>query len=216
MLKKILATIAVSALFQGTANAIIIDSWTTNEGETGNYILEITQGGGSFDFSLTIDPWNAEALGLFVDFGDATITDTTVSGVSTSPTAGGSITLFDTDTSSNSCGSGCNLDGLNPSLANPDGEWEMVFSLGSQGYEGIQTWEWSIGDSGLSLDSLSLVGIRAQQLCVSGDTLPNGDCEGSDKSYSAADGEVPEPSILALMGLGVLGFGFITRRRKRT
>lgn len=214
MLKKIIATMAVSVLFQGSANAIVFDTWITNEGNTGNYILEVTQSGGLFNFNLTIDPWNAEALGLFLDFGDATITDTTISGVSTSPGTGG-ITLFATDTSSSSCGGGCNLNGLNPSLANPDGEWEMIFSLGGSGFDGIQTWMWSIGDSGIDLDDLVMAGVRAQQLCDYPDTLPDGSCGGSDKSYSGTPSEqVPEPSILALMGLGMLGLGF-TRRRKR-
>ena len=39
-------------------------------GATGNYQLTVTQVGTEFNYELTVNPWNAEALGLFIDLGD--------------------------------------------------------------------------------------------------------------------------------------------------
>ena len=99
---KLIGVIAVWALFQGVAHAIVIDTWTSNDADTGNYSLEITQGSGLLNFALTIDPWNAEALGVFIDLGDVDITDTTLSNISSSPNTG-SILLYANDTTSNTC-----------------------------------------------------------------------------------------------------------------
>jgi hypothetical protein len=196
-------------LIQGAANAtVIFDSWTTNEGVSGNYIVSITEVGSVFNFELTVNPWNAEALGVFFDLGDATITDTLLTNV----TPANQVELYATDTASDNCGAGCNLNGLNPTLLAPDGEWEYVFRLGDQGYDGIQTFSWTIGTSGYSESDFQLAGVRAQQLCDGTNLLPDGSCGGSDKS-SGTTTTVPEPSILALMGLGIAGIG-IARRRK--
>ena len=55
---------------------IIFDTWTTNEGGSGNYALTVSdQGEGVFDFNLTINPWNAEGLGVFFDLGGVDVGD---------------------------------------------------------------------------------------------------------------------------------------------
>ena len=176
-IKKILTTVALFAAMQATAQAtVIFDTWTTNEGDTGNYIVSITDNGaGLFDFNVTVNPWNAEALGLFIDLGDATITQTNV-------TPAGDVSLFAYDTTSNDCGAGCTLNGLNPVLVDPDEEWEFVFRLGAQGFDSIQTFSWTIGNSGYGESDILLAGVRSQQLCDAGVTLPDGNCGGSDKS----------------------------------
>ncbi|ACK65070.1 hypothetical protein PCC8801_0994 [Rippkaea orientalis PCC 8801] len=199
------------AFLPGVANAasITYDTWTTNEGDTGNYILTITENGSNFDVNLTVNPWNAEALGLFIDLGGKTISNTTLSNVS--PT--NQVVVFATDTASDNCGQGCNLNGLNYQLASPDGEWEWVFRLGNQGYDGIQTFSFTIANNGATLADFATVGIRAQQLCVPGDTLPNGNCRDSDKSFqSNPTGVVPEP--LTILGAGAaIGFGASFKRK---
>ncbi len=100
----------------------------------------------------------------------------------------------------------------------------MVFRLGAQGFDNIQTFSFSTNAFGeTSTDRFGLVGIRAQQLCSGDDTLPDGNCGGSDKSTGSSSsnggggtggtGEVPAPGVLALMGAGLLG-GLLARRRR--
>ena len=129
----------------------------------------------------------------------------------------GEVSVFDTDTSSNNCGAGCNLNGLVAPLADPDGEWEWVIRLADQGFDGIQTFSFDIANNGLTLDDWGVIGVRSQQLCSGDNTLDNGDsgCGGSDKSYDPDGGtqSIPEPS--AILGLALFFGGLITSRRRK-
>ncbi len=208
---------------------IIYNTWTSNEPGNGNYIITVDKDviNHQFDINFTVNPWNAEGLGLFIDLGDFDITAPVgLTGITTSPAPGGLVSLFDTDTTSDSCGSGCNLNGLSPIIPAPDGEWELVFRLADQGYDGIQTFNFSINDFGLDESDWGLIGVRAQQLCSGDDLLPKVDgsraCGGSDKSQGTPDYDpdpdpdpdpVPVPGTLVLIGLGLVGLGWSRKRR---
>lgn len=194
------------------ANATLVyDTWTSNDAATGNYVLTIDHVGSSFIYNLTVTPWNAEALGIFFDLGNVAVGNSGFSNLNPSAP----VQLHATDTSSNSCGSGCNLNGLSlPALGGSD--WEFVFRLGSTGFEGLQSFAWKTSDFGLNEASFGLVGVRAQQLCSGDNTLSNGSagCSGSDKSYGFATptSSVPEPGALALVSVALLGFAALRRR----
>jgi hypothetical protein len=198
----------VLLLVPGLANAsVIFDTWVSNEDPNGNYVLTITPFATGFTVDLEIDPWNAEALGLFLDLGAVDISSASILG------APPDVSVFDTDATSNKCGPGCNLNGLTPPLGD-DGEWEFVFQLGGPGFDGRQNWSFDVSAAGQSFTEGDFViaAIRAQALCSEGDTLPTGNCNDSDKSYGYAS--VPEPSTLALLGIGLLAIGAVRLRRK--
>jgi len=199
------------AMVPAVGNAtVVFDSWTSNEGNSGNYIVTITLNGAFFDVELTVDPWNAAAVGIFFDLGDATIVDDTIQ----NQAPAGEISVFATDTSGDTCGPGCNINGLDVMLADPDQEWEWVFSLGDAGFEGIQTFSWQMAANSLGEEDFATVAIRAQQLCSGDDLLPedSGSCGGSDKSYShGGTQEISEPGTLALFGLGLGLLGWLGR-----
>lgn len=189
--------LSLSLLLISPAKATIVyENWITNEGESGNYIFTIEHDeiNNQIHYNFTVDPWNAEGLGVFIDLGDVTM-PASVGLTNVSPA--NQVQLWATDTTSNDCGNGCTLNGLNPPLDDPDGEWELVFRLGSQGWDEIQTFSWTTDDFGFDdLSNFGLVGVRSQQLCSGDGTLENGNenCTGSDKSYSSTIGQRPYQS----------------------
>jgi len=211
---KIISLLAVFCVTQTSqASIIVFDSWTTNEGNSGHYILSIEHSDNNFNFDLSINPWNAEALGLFVDLGDV---DLSINDIAlTSPS--NNILTHAIDTSSGNCGGGCNLNGLNPNLAT-DGEWELVFRLADQGFDNIQNFQFTTSDFGLELSDFQMVGVRAQQLCDDDNLLDNGDsgCGSSDKSYSNTYtiNSVPESNIfiLFIVAMVLLTWGHYQRK----
>lgn len=207
---RLIALLTFAIASQAAQATLVYNSWTGSESNHGNYVLTINHVGNQFSYNLTINPWNAEALGLFIDLGAVAVSNVNLGG--TTPAA--PVSLYATDTNSNSCGSGCNLNGLSlPALLGSD--WELVFRLGNTGFDGIQTFNWTTSDFGLNESAFGLVGIRAQQLCTGNTTLPNGNCSGSDKAYGYAStptNAVPEPSALLLSAFALLALGLVRRR----
>lgn len=217
------ALAAAAVLTSVSASATVVyNSWTVNEGTPANLSVTVTQVGDLFNWTLTVNPWNAEALGLFVDLGDVTMpASIPITNVVTSPTAGGGVSLVAKDTTSDSCGPGCNLNGSPAEpVASPDGQWELVFRLGEQGFQGYQTFSWTTDDFGLDESAFGLMAYRTQVNCPPGSTLPAGtNCSGSQKAYGSPQeveeppSEIPEPGTLALVGLAGLVAGMVRRRR---
>lgn len=215
ILGRRLAVLCIAG-FAGLSNAAIVASnWTSVNPAAPNYQLTINHISNRFTYHLTINPWNAEALGVMFDLGAVTV------GPVGLISSGNLVSTFATDTTSNNCGAGCNLAGLPlPTLGG--GDWELVFRLGSSGFEGYQSFTWSTNDFGLDLSDFKAVGLRAQVMCDGNDLLPQNSptCEGSDKSFSTTfttlttppTTQVPEPATLALAGLSLLAVG-ATRRK---
>lgn len=206
----LIAVGAMAVMASLQAGEIRYDTWSTNEGISGNYKLTVNDNDGRFNFALTVAPWNAEAFGLFVDFGEKQ--------------AAGNIDLQGdanvtgawSNQSSDKCGQGCNINGLsNYYTPEFDDEWGLVFRFGQQGFDALQSFNWSTSMMGVGLNDFGMVAVRAQNLCSGNNTLDDGDngCGDSDKSFGFSSPiPVTEPGMLGLMGLGLVMLGF--RRRK--
>ncbi|WP_371188871.1 PEP-CTERM sorting domain-containing protein [Thalassotalea maritima] len=238
----ILLILTIVFSISAKAGVIEANTWNSNEeGGTvvGNYSVQIDNEThpGFIYFFVTVEPWNAEALGLFIDFGDF---DASLAGdvdplsnviVQLIPQSDDGdpvdVSLLALDTESNDCGNGCNLNGFPI-----DGvEWEMVYRLNTNGSaDPVQTTAWKIdidafsnetfknflrSDDALSADYIAL---RSQSVCSGDGTLDGSTtCGGSEKTYWTGGPrdprtDIPEPHIWLMFGLGFIGL-MISRRK---
>lgn len=209
--QSVAATGVMAMATSAQAGEIRYDTWSTNKGISGNYQLTVNDTGGRFNFDLTVDPWNAEAFGLFVDFGENSAAG------AIDLQGGANVTGAWSNVSGDSCGgNGCNVGGLSNSYTSDfDGTWGLVFRFGQRGFDSLQSFSWSTAMMGVGLEDFGMVAVRAQNLCSGDNTLDDGvaDCGGSDKSFGFSSPiPVTEPGMLGLMGLSLVMLGF--RRRK--
>ena len=183
-----------SLALAGVVNVKTFSQWLPGSENHGSYQLEVfdyddPEKTDTLGISLTVDPWNAEALGLYLDFGELTSNQPSISSVSTSP-AVSTVSLYAINSDDHTCGPrGCNINGDVANDLSVEGfDWELIFTLGTSGFEGIQSFSWDVVGSGLSSSNLALAAIRAQNLCEPGATLSGvSDCDGSDKTYAFPD-----------------------------
>lgn len=214
LLPTFLSAAALALTTTAAPAAAVFSQWSSINPSSGHYQLTVVDTGSQFDWTMTVSPWDAEVLGVFVDFGAVSMpASVPITGVT-----GAAVTLAGKDTADLGCGSGCNLNGLSlPGLGG--GDWELVFRLGNAGFDGVRTFRWVTPDFGLGEGDLRLVGVRAQQFCPDGLVLPSSGCTGSDKAWAwptpaAASVSVPAPPVSALVLGGVLGLALSLRRRR--
>ena len=199
--------------------AVVYDQWKTTYGEVGNYILTVSEtAANEFSFDLTVDPWNAEVLILAVDLGDVDLNTGELEIGDSTPD--GEVSLLYTDVPSLDC---VFCGRLNPDLEKPVGEWELVFQLGDWGFDKIQTFQWTLeglrskDEERITENDLGTMGVVAQNLCPSGELLPDGNCRwGVDLSYSSSPATVPPsvpiPAAAWLFVSGLAALGWFARR----
>ena len=211
-LLRLLCTLSLLVLSSLSHASIVYETWYNDEDDIGNYRLTVNQADGRFHYDLTVDPWNAEAFGLFIDLGAMDVAN--VDFINTTPAA--PMALYTTNTPSHECGGGgCRLTGLDlPDRIGND--WELVFRFGDSGFDSLQHFTWSTSDFGLTLANFGLAGLRAQVLCSGSDLLPadSEQCESSDKAwaYPQQAQQVPEPHVLFLLGAALCGLALARRR----
>lgn len=207
---------AGALLFAGSqAQAIMVTNWDHDSGSTAaDYTLSITESMGRFDFMLSVDMgFTADLLALGLNGPDYDATNLDAMGTD--------ITGFFFDT--NSCGMGCNFNAdIDP------GSFDVIIRFGTQGMGGggLLSTSFSIAANGFSLDDFTDFGVRSQTSGVAGCVKDDDDEEvvallsvrptcGSDKAFGAVTSvPVPESGALAMLGLGLLGLGFVGRVRR--
>lgn len=215
----ILASLSSSSF----AGQIVFDTWTSYfPTPPPNYNVTVDDStAGMLDFSVTVNPWNTEALGIFFDLGNNDINPALLGLTSADP-----VVLFSSDTASPNCGAGCSIQLLMSQIdlnTGGDDEWEMVFRLGEETFDNIQTFNFSINDMGFGLSDFVQVGIRSQQTCHGTDLLPGdlSDCYWGDKSFSASPQLSPgptvsEPGTLSLIALALAMAGSVRAGRRKS
>ncbi|MGR2767785.1 PEP-CTERM sorting domain-containing protein [Photobacterium ganghwense] len=217
---KVKALAAALGLFfvnSASADMLTITSWLDTDAPTAGYTYTVDDNtAGRFTFHVSVPQADADILGIAfnIDGGPYNAGNIDVQnfvalnrdgGTSTAPTG-----LFFNDPN---CGSGCNFNGV-PGGINP---FDVIVRVGSNG-AGNSNWYYDvtfdIANLGLTLSDFESAGIRGQSV-LGGN---------SDKAYQTfgdvcegqcSPPQVPEPSSVAFLGLGLAGSTWLARRRKK-
>ena len=195
----------------------MIDTWNHDGGSTpADYFLNVSENGGNFDFNLSVTIGNADLIGFYFNINDEPgdyMGDVfphnpfgTSNAVLRVTGAFGNVVFDEISVCGynlTNCGGGNNLNGL------PFASWDVGFDIDKSPGSSNRLAAFSIPTLGFTLDDFTSFGVRSQS---TGDNQ-----EGSDKAYALVDMppvEVPEPTSMALMGLGLVGLGLTRRKRK--
>lgn len=206
-ISTIAAAIALFAMaMQANATTISFTNWIHNSGsDASDYVVTVNDDNAGYflvnvDVSaagLASDP-STDILGVFFNAHE----DLLASNINNFSANVGSVSICVNGLLS-SCGNGNNLNGLGVTF-------DIGMKTGSTGSGdgALQSFSFRVDSVlGITLSDFDLFGIRAQS---------TGTGNGSDKAYSGPSTSVPEPSTLALFGLGLLGIAFATTRRRKT
>ncbi len=206
--------------FTGMANSIVITS-LEDATNGGGFFGEVTFTNSGFNtVTITADissPLNTgitqgDILGLWFDFSD-------FNSLGNSLIFGGTTPVLGSDFGENSVGS--SISGNNNVNINGAGatNWDLAVKVGENGSDGgfVQTLSFQVMLTGLDETQFigQRVGMRVQSIAGATEfSQATGEDAGSSKLLGTNTTEVPSPGALALLGLGLMGLGFVRRKTK--